>query len=87
MEIDMTLLISPFKTVDRLIASVPILGKAIVGENTALVTIPFGVSGILPDPNIEILPAQAVSESILNLVANTLKLPFTILSPMVEKEN
>lgn len=87
MEIDMTLLISPFKTMDRLIASVPVLGKAIVGKNTALVTIPFGVSGFLPDPNIEILPAQAVSESILNLVANTLKLPFTILSPMVEKEN
>jgi len=86
METDMTLLVSPFKTVDRLIASVPILGKALVGKNTALVTIPFGVTGRMPDPDIQLLPAQAVSESILNLVTNTLKLPFTILSPMMEKE-
>ncbi len=86
LETDMTLLVSPFKTVDRIIASVPILGKALVSKNTALVTIPFGVTGRMPDPDIQMLPAQAVSESILNLLTNTLKLPYTILSPMIEKE-
>ena len=78
---DLTLLIAPFKTIDTLITSVPLIGKAVGGANKALITIPVGISNKIYDPTVTVLPAKAVGKSLLNIVANTLSLPFAILNP------
>ena len=83
-ESDLTLLIAPFKTIDTIITSVPIIGKAVGGENKAIITIPVGISGKIQDPDIKILPAKAIGKSILNLVTSTISLPFAILGAEFE---
>jgi hypothetical protein len=78
---DITVLIAPFKTLDAIVGNMPLVGRAVGGKNTALVTIPVGVKGNIADPEVTLLPAQAVGEGIVTLVEETLKLPFSIFSP------
>jgi hypothetical protein len=78
---DFTVLIAPLKTLDAIVGNLPLVGRAVGGKNTALVTIPVGVKGNIADPEVTLLPAQAVGEGIVTLVEETLKLPFSILSP------
>lgn len=82
-ETDSTILIAPFKTLDAIVTNVPIVGRVIGGENATLITIPVGVKGDIRDPEVTVIPPSAVGESILDLVKNTLLLPFNILSPIL----
>lgn len=82
-ETDSTILIAPFKTLDALVTNVPLIGRVFGGENATLITIPVGVKGDIRDPKVTVLPPSAVGEGILNLVKNTLLLPFNILSPIL----
>lgn len=81
LDADFTVLIAPLKTIDTVVGHIPLVGRAIGGKNTALVTIPVGIKGNIEDPEVTLLPAQAVGEGIINLVQETLKLPFSILTP------
>jgi hypothetical protein len=83
---DITVLIAPLKTIDRLVSKVPLIGRAIGGKDVALVAIPVGVKGNITNPDVILLPPQAVGEGILNIVKETLSLPFDILSPILPKE-
>jgi hypothetical protein len=84
---DITVLIAPLKTLDAIIGNLPLVGRAIGGKDTALVAIPVGVKGNIADPEVTILPAQAVGEGIVTLVQETFKLPFSILSPPPPEDN
>jgi len=81
---DLTLLVAPFKTVDLIVTSVPLVGKAVTGADEALVSIPFSITGNIKDPEIFILPPKAVGQGILDLLTNTVKIPYTIISPLIE---
>lgn len=80
---DITVLIAPFKTLDTLVAKVPLVGRAIGGKEAAIITIPVGVKGDIRDPTVTVLAPGAVGEGLLNIVTNTLLLPFNILSPIL----
>jgi hypothetical protein len=85
LDADITVLIAPLKTLDTIAGKVPLVGKAIGGKDLALVAIPVGVKGNIKEPELTLLPAQAVGEGILNIVRETLTLPFNILSPILTK--
>ncbi len=80
---DLTVLIAPFKTLDAIISMVPIIGRAIGGKNGTLITIPVGVKGPIKNPTVTLLPPSAIGEGLLNVVKDTLLLPFNILSPIL----
>lgn len=80
---DITLLIAPFKTLDAIVGRVPLVGRVVGGREAALFTIPVGIKGDIRDPDITVLAPDAVGEGLLNLVKNTLLLPFHILSPLL----
>jgi hypothetical protein len=81
LDADFTVLVAPLKTIDAILGRIPLVGRAIGGKDAALVTIPVGIKGNIEDPQVTLLPPQAVSEGIVSLVQETLKLPFSILSP------
>lgn len=81
-ELDVVVMISPFKTIDAIISRVPLVGRVIGGETATLVTFPVGVTGKASDPQVTLLPPSAVGEGLLNIVKRTLLLPFHILSPI-----
>lgn len=85
-DMDVVVMISPFKTIDAIISKVPLLGKIIGGETATLVTFPVGVTGKASDPQVNLLPPGAVGDGLLNIIKRTLLMPFYILSPILPEE-
>jgi len=79
-KIDFTIIVSPFKTIDRIINSIPgvrwILGGRLVG-------IPMKATGDREDPQVVALSPAAVGNSILEMIQRTLMLPVEIIQPLV----
>jgi hypothetical protein len=79
-KIDFTILVSPFKTIDRIINSIPGVRWILGGR---LVAIPMRATGNLEDPNMTALSPSAVGSSILDMIQRTLTLPIEIIQPLV----
>jgi len=82
-ETDITLFIAPLKSVDTVMKRIPLVGRIIGGDSASLVTIPVSIKGPLADPDIQPLSPGAIGEATLNLVRETLNLPFKILNPVI----
>lgn len=82
-DLDVVVMISPFKTLDAIVSKVPLVGRVIGGDTATLVTFPVGVTGKASDPQVTLLPPGAVGEGLLNIVKRTLLLPFHVLSPIL----
>ncbi|MFA7384064.1 MAG: AsmA-like C-terminal domain-containing protein, partial [Desulfurivibrionaceae bacterium] len=85
-DLDVVVLISPFKTLDAIVSKVPLVGRIIGGETATLITFPVGVTGRANDPQVTPLPPSAVGEGLVNIIKRTLLLPFYILSPILPEE-
>jgi hypothetical protein len=73
-------LVSPFKTVDRIINAIPGLRWVLGGR---LVAIPMEARGELSDPEVIPLAPTAVAQSILDMLGRTLRLPLHIIQPLI----
>lgn len=83
LDADIIVLVAPLKTLDTIITSVPLVGGVLGDNRQAIIAIPVGLKGRLDQPVITLLPATAVGDAILNLVKDTLMLPFTIFKPIL----
>ncbi|MGD9051874.1 MAG: AsmA-like C-terminal domain-containing protein [Desulfobacterales bacterium] len=79
-KVDLVLLVAPFKTVDRIVKIIPLVGN-ILGGN--LISIPFRAIGDLGDPDVIPLSPTAVGSGLLGILERTLKLPITIIQPVL----
>ncbi|MFP4428202.1 MAG: AsmA-like C-terminal domain-containing protein [Desulfovermiculus sp.] len=82
--LELTVLVAPLKTVDRLMKKIPLI-SGLTGGN--LVTIPVRISGDWDNPKVTPLSPQAVSKELVGLMRRTLKLPLKILNPFMRHEN
>ena len=71
-----TVLVAPFKTVDRIVKHIPLVGNVLGGN---LISIPFRAIGDLSDPDVIPLSPTAVGSGLLGILERTLKLPITII--------
>ena len=78
--VDLIVLVAPFKTVDRIVKIIPLVGN-ILGGN--LISIPFRAIGDLEDPDVIPLSPTAVGSGLLGILERTLKLPITIIQPVL----
>ncbi|MHC4459246.1 MAG: YhdP family protein, partial [Planctomycetota bacterium] len=76
--LDLTLLVAPLKTVDRLVDKVPLVGD-IIGD---IISIPFRVKGDVKDPKVVPLSPSAIGADLIGIMQKTLKLPFKIFQPI-----
>ncbi|OGP75278.1 MAG: hypothetical protein A2W09_06080 [Deltaproteobacteria bacterium RBG_16_50_11] len=85
-KINLTVLVAPFKTVDRITKVIPLLSYIFAGT---LVTIPVKVDGDLKDPKVRFFPASAVGAELLAMMKRTLGLPFKMIDSFLpsEREN
>ena len=79
-KIDFTIMVSPFKTIDRIINSIPGIRWILGGR---LVAIPMRATGDLEDPQVVALSPSAVGTSIMEMVQRTLMLPIEVIQPLV----
>jgi hypothetical protein len=78
--LDLTVLVSPFKTVDRIINQIPGVRWILGGR---LVAIPIKASGDVFDPQVTPLHPAAVGTGLLEMLERTLMLPATIIQPLL----
>lgn len=76
--LDFTVLVSPLRTVDRIIALIPLVGKAL---GDSLIAFPVQVSGSIEDPSVIPLSPSAIGSGLFGFVERTFKLPLIILEP------
>jgi hypothetical protein len=82
-KINLVILVAPFKTVDRLVKKIPLISTVLGGK---LVSIPFRAKGDLADPMVIPLSPTAVGSGVLGVMERTLKLPITIIQPLLSEE-
>ena len=78
-EIDMAMAIHPLGTVDKIISRIPVAGWLLTGEDKALLTAHFRVSGEISDVSVMIMPLDTLTEPTIGLLRRTLGLPFKLI--------
>ncbi len=76
---DLTVLVSPFKTIDIVLKYIPIVGEIIGGKNRTFITIPIGIKGPINNPKVKPLPISAIGKGLLGIVKRTLGLPVIVI--------
>jgi hypothetical protein len=75
-KLDLTVLVAPLKTADRIIEKIPWVGEILGGT---LISIPIKVTGDITDPTVNPLSPSAVGSEILGIMKRILQLPFKII--------
>jgi hypothetical protein len=76
--LDMTLLVAPLKTVDRIVGKIPLVNDILEGT---LVSIPVRVRGTLAKPDVDFAAPSSVGRGLIGITERTLKLPFKVIQP------
>jgi len=79
-QIDFTIMVSPFRTIDRIVNSIPGVRWILGGR---LIAIPMRATGSVDDPRLTPLSVSAVGTSLLEMAKRTLMLPLHIIQPIV----
>jgi len=78
--LDLTLLVSPLKTVDTIVKHIPIIDKIFQGT---LIAIPVKVEGDISNPKVTALSPSAFGSEAMDILKRTLKAPVKIIEPVV----
>ncbi|MCJ7481701.1 MAG: AsmA-like C-terminal region-containing protein, partial [Thermodesulfovibrionales bacterium] len=78
--LDVNALVAPVNRVQRIVGKIPVLGH-ILGGN--LVSFPVKIKGNLSDPEVTFLSPSAIGSAFLGIMERTLKLPITIIEPIL----
>ncbi len=84
--LDLTVLVAPQKTVDRVVKRIPGVRYILGGT---LISYPVRVRGDLKNPNVSALSASAVGSELFGILKRTVKLPIKVVQPILpgrEKE-
>ncbi|OKY75215.1 MAG: hypothetical protein BM485_09565 [Desulfobulbaceae bacterium DB1] len=79
LQTDLTIFIVPFKSIDKIINIVPLIGRIIGGKKRHIITYPVKVNGNLMNPEISILSPTAIGKAAVDFLFDTLTLPLDLL--------
>jgi len=78
--LDLSLFVSPFKTVGTIVKYIPIIGQILKG---VLIAIPVKVEGDASNPKVTALSPSAFGSSAMDILKRTLEAPVKIIEPVV----
>ncbi len=84
-KINLTILAAPFTTLDKILSSIPLIGKILTGESKTFISFPLRVTGDLKNPSVIPLSPLSIGKGILNVFKRIIKTP-TYLIPANAKE-
>jgi len=82
-KMDLTVLVAPLKTADRIIEKIPLVGAILGGR---LISIPIKVTGDISNPTVKPLSPSAVESELLRIMLEILRTPIKIIPFTPEKE-
>ena len=77
--LDLTVGVKPLQTVDKIITKIPIAGWLLTGEEKALITTHFEVTGSTDDPKVRPIPISSVSDKAKGIFRRLFGLPEKII--------
>lgn len=80
--VDLTFLVTLFTTAGSAVGKIPLLGNFLGGD---LLTVPVRATGPVEDLQVTALSPSAVSKELVRKMTNTLKLPYTLIEPLVPR--
>ncbi|MCD4688344.1 MAG: AsmA-like C-terminal region-containing protein, partial [Desulfuromonadaceae bacterium] len=83
-ELTFLLGVQPFGTVDQVITRIPIAGWLLTGEDKALITAHFAITGPSKAPKVQAIPVTSVSSKVLGIFKRVLGLPGKLVTDPVE---
>jgi hypothetical protein len=81
-KLDLIVFAVPFKTADRILKLLPIIGYIM---DYSVVSIAMKVTGDLKNPKVDYLPAKMLGSGILGVMKRTLEVPVKVITPMIPK--
>lgn len=81
-----TVFVAPFKMLDSVVTSIPLVGRIIGGKKGAILTFPVKVEGPIGDPSVTPLSPSAIGKATLDFITDTLTLPFAIFTPFTDDD-
>jgi hypothetical protein len=85
--VDMKVGVMPFITIDRVVSSIPVVGKILTGKNKSLVTSYYIVKGPLKDPEIRGVPLESFAAGVIGIFQRLLEFPFKALNGLKKKSD
>ncbi|PLX96797.1 MAG: hypothetical protein C0621_01295 [Desulfuromonas sp.] len=83
-DLDMVLGVKPLRTVDRIVSSIPLAGWLLTGDEKAILTAQFEISGKANDPEVSAVPISSVSDMVLGIFRRVFQLPGKIVDDVSE---
>lgn len=77
--LDLLTVVKPLGTIDKVVSRLPLAGWILTGENRALLTAQFKISGPADKPEIKAVPVTAFSKGVLGIFQRTLGLPLKLI--------
>ncbi|MDT8443197.1 MAG: AsmA-like C-terminal domain-containing protein [Desulfuromonadales bacterium] len=77
-ELDLAVAVQPLGTVDKIVSRIPVAGWLLTGEDKALLTAHFSVTGKPGDVSVAAMPLDTLTEPTIGLLRRTLGLPFKL---------
>ncbi|MEZ4600011.1 MAG: AsmA-like C-terminal domain-containing protein [Syntrophotaleaceae bacterium] len=74
-KLDLKVGVKPFRTVDNILTHIPIAGWLLTGEEKALITAHFEITGNSDDPDVQAIPVTSLSSQVLGIFKRILGLP------------
>jgi hypothetical protein len=78
-QLDLLVVAKPLGTIDKVVTRLPIAGWILGGEERALITAQFRVTGPGDKPEVEAIPISAISKGLLGIFQRTLGLPLKLV--------
>ena len=82
--LDMVLGVKPLRLVDQIVTNIPLAGWLLAGEEKALITAHFAITGKSDAPQVIVVPITSVSEKVLGIFKRVFGLPGKVVSDVGE---
>ncbi len=82
--LDMVLGVKPLRVVDQIVTNIPFAGWLLAGEEKALITAHFAITGKSDAPQVMVIPVTSVSEKVIGIFKRVFGLPGKVVSDVGE---
>ncbi|HEB71040.1 MAG TPA: AsmA family protein [Nitrospirae bacterium] len=83
--IDMKIGVMPFITVDRVVSSIPVVGRILTGKNRSLLTSYFIVKGDLKNPETRSVQLESFAKGVIGIFQRLFEFPFKAFESQKKK--
>lgn len=74
-ELDVTVGVQPFQTVDKAVSHLPVVGWILTSDTKGLITLYFQAHGKRDNPTVDVLPVKSMEKGVLNTFKRLFQLP------------